>query len=122
MGYWEAPFAARLPNLDFTIRDMISPHAFHKSRGRVMVYSTPLRYFTAFPMASRPEAGGSLKAGGHRTELQPGRHSGGDGKRLVRAAADTNVERLRRRKPIAAEVVKNEPAGSSGEHRVRGYD
>ena len=32
---------------------MISPHAFHKSRGRLMVYSTPLRYFTALPMASR---------------------------------------------------------------------
>src|ERR1700760_3714690 len=40
-------------SFNFTIRDMISDHDVHKSRGRVIVYSYPRRRFTTFPIGSR---------------------------------------------------------------------
>src|ERR1019366_9181220 len=44
---------AVLPNLNFTMRPMISVQAKNRSRGRLMVNSAPLSVFTAVPMASR---------------------------------------------------------------------
>src|SRR6516164_5961605 len=43
---------AVFPPRNFMILDMISVQAYHRSRGREIVYSYPFSRFTAFPMAS----------------------------------------------------------------------
>src|SRR5690349_10431708 len=52
IAYCEPP-VFDLPSRTFTIRDMISVHAYQTSRGREIVYSYPFRCLTVFPIASR---------------------------------------------------------------------